>query len=309
MWCLAGSATNPSLACSSCGCSLNSDWVSQGYTVRPGFQIDFRYDDFDQDQLRNGTETVDRGPIVLPSDREIQRKTINRNTMLNLEYSRSSNWGVDLQLPYYDRYHTTIAPGDVAESMSHSRSVGDLRAMGRYQGFSEGRQTGVLFGLKLATGSIHETFRAGPQAGELLDRGLQPGTGTTDLLVGAYHFGELYRDWGYFVQALLQQPLRSREAFRPGTGLNVNVGARYTAGKRVTPHLQINVRAEKREAGDNADVDNSGATLVYLSPGLTIQLVKDFALYGFLQAPILQRVNGYQIEPRYTASIGVHFRH
>jgi len=75
----------------------------------------------------------------------------------------------------------------------------------------------------------------------------------------------------------------------------------------VVPQLQLNARIERREAGDNADVDNSGATLVYLSPGATVNLTNQFKLYGFFQVPVYQRVNGLQIEPRSSFSLGVHY--
>jgi hypothetical protein len=294
-------------ACSSCGCTLNSDWETQGYATKPGFRADLRFDYFNQNQLRTGTGTVDTGSIELPAEREIQQSTINRNYTLALDYSPDRDWGVSVLLPYYNRSHSTIAEGDTEVSTSHTESVGDVRVVGRYQGFSPDRSTGALFGVKLATGSIHNNFISGPQAGQPLDRGLQPGTGTTDLLLGAYNFGALDESWGYFAQALLQQPLNSREDFRPGTGLNVNFGVRYLAYERITPQLQLNGRFEGRESGANADVENSGASLVYLSPGATVEINKRLHVYGFFQVPVYQRVNGFQLEPRYTVSVGIHY--
>ncbi len=76
-----------------------------------------------------------------------------------------------------------------------------MRVVGRYLGFTEDKSVGVQFGLKLATGSFDNNFIAGPQEGEPFDRGLQPGTGTTDLLVGAFTFGALSRDWDWFAPA------------------------------------------------------------------------------------------------------------
>jgi hypothetical protein len=294
-------------ACSSCGCSLSSDWASQGYSAGEGLRIDLRYDYFNQNQLRTGTGTVDRGAIVFPTDREIQQETVNRNYTLALDYSPSANWGFYLAIPYFDRYHTTIAEGDTEVSTSHTWSIGDVRALARYQGFSPDHNWGVQAGLKLPTGSTDNVFFAGPQTGEIVDRGLQPGTGTTDLLFGLYRFGSLSRDWDYFAQVLGQVALNSSDGFRPGNGLNVNFGVRYAGFEHVTPQLQINVRAESRESGPNADVENSGATLAYLSPGVTVDIAKGFSLYGFFQVPIYQRVTGYQIEPRYTVSVGVHY--
>ena len=175
--------------------------------------------------------------------------------------------GIAAQIPWFNRYHMTIAPGDVDISTSHTKSIGDVRLVARYRGLASDRSVGVLSGLKLPTGSFHNTFIDGPQEGEPLDRGLQPGTGTTDLLLGAYTFGALDRDWDCFAETLLQQPLNSREDFRPGTGLNVTLGARYVSFGRVTPQIQLNMRTEGRESGRNADIENSGATLVYFSPG------------------------------------------
>jgi hypothetical protein len=305
--CGAITASQASFACSSCGCSLSSDWASQGVGGASGFRVDFRYDYFNQNQLRSGTGTVDRGSIAFPAEREIQQETINRNYTLTLDYSPNADWGVNLQIPYFDRFHTTIVAGDTDVSTSHTKSFGDVRVLGRYQGFSHDHSSGVQFGLKLATGSFHNDFIDGPQAGTPLDRGLQPGTGPTDLLVGGYNFGALSRNWDYFAQALLQQPLNSREDFRPGTGLNGNVGLRYVANEMFTPQIQFNLRTERRESGANADVENSGATLLYLSPGVTVHVNHNLHLYGFFQVPVYQRVNGFQIESRYSVSAGLHY--
>lgn len=298
-------APGVALACSSCGCILSSDWASQGYVAGAGFHLDLRFDGFDQDVLRAGTGAVDRRRIALPAGREIQQTTINRNLALNLDYSSNAAWGVSLQVPFFDRRHTTVVAGDAAVSASHTRSIGDVRAIARYQGFSPERTTGAQFGLKFATGAFDADFTGGPEAGTPLDRGLQPGTGTTDALVGAYHFGALGRYWNYFAQALVQQPLNSRRDFKPGTGLNVNVGVRYTANRSVVPQIQLNLRTEKRESGAEADVENSGATLVYLGPGITLRVAPGLAAYAFVQVPVYENVNGYQLEPRFAASAGL----
>jgi len=296
------------LACSSCGCTLSSDWSSQG--LQPaggGFRTDVRFDYFNQDQLRSGTKQVNRGSLDVPNEQEIQQTTINRNYALGFDYSPDVDWGVNLQIPYFNRYHTTIAAGDIEISTSHTQSIGDVRLVGRYLGFTEDHSIGAQLGVKLATGSFDNNFIAGPQAGELLDRGLQPGTGTTDLLVGAFTFGALNRDWDYFGEGILQQPLNSRAGFRPGTGFNLNAGFRYVGFERVIPSLQINARVEGREAGPNADIANSGATVVYASPGLNVELVDHLHAYLYAQVPVYQRVNGLQLEPRYTVSLGIYY--
>jgi hypothetical protein len=105
----------------------------------------------------------------------------------------------------------------------------------------------------------------------------------------------------------LQQPLDSREDFKPGTGVNLNLGLRYTASAVFVPQVQINARVEKREQGAEADIENSGATLVYLSAGATWNISRRFSAYAFMQAPVYQRVNGLQLEATQLASIGLHY--
>ncbi|MGH8124122.1 MAG: hypothetical protein ACREPT_15300 [Rudaea sp.] len=306
---LIGSTLVPTvaLACSACGCTLNTDWDSQGLSTSRGWRFDVRFDYFDQNQLRSDSDSVARANLAVPNDREVQQFTHNRNTTFGLDYSPNSNWGFSAQLPWFERGHATIAPGDTEISVSDASGIGDLRLLGRYQGFSVEHDSGVLFGVKLPSGRYTQDFASGPQAGQALDRGLQLGTGTTDLLLGIYKFGAITQDWGYFAQALAQAPMNSRAGFRAGTGINVNAGLRYTASSTLVPQLQINVRAEQRERGANADVENSGATLAYLSPGLTWNLTRRFSAYGFVQLPLYQRVNGLQIEARSLGSVGLHY--
>jgi hypothetical protein len=294
-------------ACSSCGCTLNADWATQGLAAGKGWRFDFRYDYFNQTELRSGTDSVDRSTIELPNEREVQQTTVNRNATFGLEYSPNANWGVGVQLPYFDRYHTTIGEDETELSSSRSNGIGDLRVIARYAGMTDDHTTGLQFGVKLPTGRTDDTFRDGPLQGEIIDRGLQMGTGSTDILLGAYHFGAISQDFDYFAQGLFQIPVTSRDDFKPGAGLNVSIGTRYVANPTFVPQLQVNIRTEKRESGANADIPNSGATLAYLSPGLTWNISRRFAAFAFVQAPIYQRVNGLQIEPRYSVSAGLHY--
>jgi hypothetical protein len=295
------------IACSACGCTLNSDWASQGLAASSGWRFDLRDDYFDQTQLRSGTDSVSRSSLQIPNDEEIQQYTANHNVTASLDYSPNKDWGISVSLPYFDRSHATFAEGDTEVSTSHDNGIGDVRVVARYSGFDAQRSTGLLFGLKLPTGHTDDRFETGPQAGEIVDRGLQLGTGTTDLLVGTYHFGALSQDWGYFGQILAQLQMNSDDGFKPGAGLNVNAGLRYTASSTFVPELQLNARVEKREQGINADVENSGATLVYLSPGFTWTPTRGVSLYAFMQAPIYQRVNGLQLEATRFFSVGVHY--
>jgi hypothetical protein len=294
-------------ACSSCGCTLSSDWASQGFSSSGGLSLDLRHDRLDQTQLRTGTGTVDRAAITFPTDQEIQQTTRTGITTLTVDYATDGDWGLSLQLPYLVRDHTTVAGGDTDLSASRSSGLGDARVLGRYQGFAAERDWGLQFGFKVPSGRTDVNFSSGPQAGQVLDRGLQPGTGSTDLLLGFYKFGSITPSVDYFAQALVLVPLTSKDAFKPGAAVNLTAGLHVVTGGAVVPHLQINMRTERRESGANADVANGGSTLVYLSPGATITVTDQLKVFGFVQVPIYQRVNGYQLEPKATASLGLHY--
>lgn len=300
-------ASSTALACSVCGCSLSSDWAAQGYPATSGLAAGIRYEYFAQSDLRSGTDSVNRSTLALPNDREIQQRTVNRNTWLELNDAASPTWAISAQIPYHDRFHTTIAAGDTAISTSDASGLGDVRLLGRYQQSSMTRSFGLQFGLKLPTGRFDQNFASGPQAGGLLDRGLQLGTGTTDLLLGASWFNRPMVNLGCFAQATLQQPLAARADFIPSTSLNVSAGLRWLNASAFTPQLQLNVKSESREHGAEADTPNSGGTLAYLSPGLTAEITAGTTGYVFVQLPVYQRVNGLQLEPRWLLSVGLRF--
>lgn len=296
--------------CAGCGHTLSSDWDSQGITSKPGIRLDLRYDYLDQRQLRSSGSSVNRSSLI-DSGNEIEKITTNHYVTAAIDYTPNRDWGINVQIPYLDRYHETYGAVDtpdtldtVALGVSHSKSIGDIKVTGRYLGFAPNKNVGLQLGLKLPTGDHKRNFNDGVTP---LDRGLQPGTGTTDLLLGLYHFDVFNRDWDYFAQGMVQAALDSSDGYRPGNSLNVNVGARYVAHELFTPQLQVNVRTSQRDSGVNADRPNSGGTLGYLSPGLTINLNDSLKVYGFVQVPIYQQVNGNQLTPFWTGTLGMHY--
>ncbi len=303
---MAGAAR--SFACSVCGCSLSSDWAAQGYATLPGLETGIRLEYFEQSDLRSGQSSVDRSALTFPNDNEIQQQTVNRNTWLDLNYVTSSSWAFSAAIPYHDRFHTTVAAGDTDISTSCASGPGDVRLLARYQAVVATDSFSFQFGLKLPTGRFDQNFANGPQAGGLVDRGLQLGTGTTDLLLGASWFARPATAWGVFVSTQLDQPLAARAGFIPSSSLTLSGGIRWLNSSRITPQLQLNLKTETREHGAEADTANSGGTLAYLSPGLTAELTTHASAFAFVQLPVYQRVNGLQLEPKWLLSVGARLK-
>lgn len=309
-------------ACASCGCTLSTDWENLGLSSQPGLQLDIRYDYLNQNQLRSGTSTI--SPFAASqrvnngNPQEVEKYTKNNYLTVGLDYNFNSDWGVNVQLPYIVRSHSTLGtasdgttPGDGGGQYdSKTSNVGDVKIIGRYQGFTPEHNVGVTFGVKLPTGSHNEFgISSDPTApGSVpIDRGLQPGTGTTDLILGAYLTDSLNQKWDYFIQGIFQTALNSKDQYKPGNGLNLNLGLRYTDFSGFKPGVQLNIRHVQRDSGANADTVSTGGTLVYLSPGVVVPINERMSVYGFVQLPIYQNVNGVQLAPRYTASVGARF--
>jgi hypothetical protein len=78
----------------------------------------------------------------------------------------------------------------------------------------------VLGGLKLPTGSRSIVNRDGARA----ERALQPGSGTTDLVVGASVRRVVGATDALNLQATVTQALNSREKFKPGRRTELSAG-------------------------------------------------------------------------------------
>ncbi|MDB5977566.1 MAG: hypothetical protein JWR07_4326 [Nevskia sp.] len=298
----------PTLACAACGCTVGTEWAGSGYSTGTGWRVDLRYDYVDQSQLRLGSNAVDKHSYVPDDpDQEIQQGTLTRFYTLSVDYSINRDWGVDVQVPYIDREHETIDTSGNPLSTSHLYGIGDVRILGRYQGFFEDRTWGVQFGLKLPSGPTQGNFTAGPAAGEQVDRGLQPGSGTTDLLLGVYNFEPISRNWDRFEQLQFKQALNSDAGFRPATQLTGNIGVRYVANPAIVPQLQVNLRWEGHEIGENGDYANSGDRAVFISPGLTARVLQQVHAYGFVQLPVYQFYKGLELAPRYSVTAGLSY--
>lgn len=309
-------------ACASCGCSLGTDWADLNASSKGGFQLDLRYDDLDQDQLRRGTGTI--SPVAASrivnggNPQEVETYTKNRYLTATLDYSSGGNWGVNIAVPYIRRDHETLgtASDGVTEGpgggsyVSSTSDFGDVRIVGRYSGFLPRHNLGILFGLKLPTGKTGLTGTSTDPtspAPVTIDPGLQPGTGTTDLIAGAYYAGSLNQDWAYYGQLLYQRALDTKNDYRPGDSYNLSLGLKYMGFAGFTPQLQLNARGLRHDTGAAADKISTGGTLVYLSPGVTVPVSKTTSLYGFVQLPVYQSVNGVQLAPKYIASAGVRY--
>ena len=316
-------------ACATCGCTVNSD-AAMGFSTASGWRVNLEYTFIDQDELRSGTGTATPAAVVNnPSNPslgggEIEKGTINRYLTLGVSYRPDADWSLNLLVPYVSRDHETygnqLAPYTPAESApdqvsgAHVDSRGDAKLLVNYQGFLPTHNLGLQLGLKLPTGQYGTTvnFSNGPGAGSPLDASLQAGTGSTDLIVGAYYFQPVSQDFDAFATVQFQSAVVHRldqagDDFRPGNTATVSVGLRYEAHPDWIPQLQVNVLRKNADQGALADTTDTAGTVVYVSPGITVRLQKKLHGYAVLQVPAYSNLSGYQLFPHWTGTMGLSY--
>ena len=306
---LACAAAEADASCGAAFCLVNTDWSVQGAWTEPGARFDLRYESVDLDQPRSGRDRVGVGEIPRHHD---EVETRNRNVVGIVDWGFSPAWGATLSVPYVDRDHTHIHNhhGERLLETWSFRELGDVRVLGRYEFLREAsdpaapRTAGLTLGLKLPTGK-HDVKNA---EGDEAERTLQPGTGTTDLVLGAHWHGAApLADWSWFAQVQGVVPLNERDGFKPGNQIQVDGGVRY-AIRDVAVMLQLNYQAKGRDSGVNAEPEDSGQRAVYFSPGISWNLGRRAQIYAFAQLPLYQSVNGVQLTADYSFLVGVSSR-
>jgi hypothetical protein len=305
--CGAFTATSALASCGSAFCAVNTEWTSETAAGSPGGSFDLRYEHIDQSQPRAGSRKVGVSEVRHHHD---EVSTRNDNVLASYSRAFDSGWGFSLTAPLVDRRHVHIHnhQGARIEEQWKFRDLGDLRATGRYQqavsspDSANPARAGLIFGLKLPTGRIN----AANASGDVAERSLQPGTGTTDAIVGAYfHQQLLQRGASWFAQTQYQHALNSKDDFKPGPQFGIDLGYGQSIADKFSALVQLNVLVKGRDRGAAAEPADSGGRSVFLSPGLSYSLSERTRAYAFFQQPLYQYVNGVQLTARHAIVMGV----
>ena len=305
------SAAGVSANCGSAFCSINTNTETQYDTREPGLSVNLRYEFVDLDQPRDGTKKI--GVLGEPGSHD-ELETTNHNLVLGLDYVFDQHWGIGVQIPYLKRRHAhihnpdedEIAAGEESEREEWNFSgVGDARVAGRYQLEFGGTVIGIQAGLKLPTGKRNGTN----DAGEVAERTLQLGTGSTDAILGLFAKGSLATtQLRWFAQTQWQHAATTKDDFRPGDEISIDLGLRYLFTESFAANVQLNTRYKRRDTGANAEPDESGGKYVYFSPGLSYAFREGFQVYGYVQVPLYQNVSGVQLTQNTSYVVGAGYR-
>lgn len=303
---LAGIAEHPTVSEASCGaesCPLDhaSRWSEQPFT----FELSYQY--LDQDQPRTGTEDTEVGAIPRHHD---EVRTLNRITTARAGY-RTGAWSLGASLPFVDRDHAHIhhhAGEEILEQWSYS-GLGDLEVVGFRSFDSETRRIFASAGLKMPTGDTSVPNEQGDQP----EPAARPGTGSWDAMAG---FGV---EWLVAGTGEYERPIPLRlsvtgrwngygvEDYRIGPEAQVHLASEYPVSERFALLGQANFRVKGKDdvAESGVEEEDTGGSVLYLSPGVRVAVSPGASLYGLVQIPAYQRVNGIQVVSEANLYVGV----
>jgi hypothetical protein len=282
-----GLAPNTGLACA-CGCGVYDVGTSSMFPKGSGGTVFLENDYQDQNHNWSGTS---QAPSANNPDHDIRTDFVTAG--LQEMFNRS--WGIQVEVPYVSRFFQTTGGATGSDIVSLKWSgLGDIRIEGIYTGFSPNLSTGVTFGLKLPTGDYTHNDSFGD-----VDRDSEIGTGSSDILLGGFHRGNLADHWTWFGQAEADLPVLSRDQYRPGWEIDSAAGIYYSGWTidrlTITPVGQAKASSRASDRGDNsAHPLASGYQRVLLVPGIEFNL-HPVMVYADVERPVYQHFNGNQL--------------
>jgi hypothetical protein len=287
---LAAALAPASARACACGCGVFDVATASMLPQGPGGTVFVQYAYQNQDHNWSGTGPA---PAADNDDKDLRSTFVTTG----LQYLFNRSWGVEVEVPYDQRYfRTTGGPsGDDLVSFDWNQ-LGDIRIQGLYTGFSPDLSTGVSFGVKLPTGS----FTWNDPWGDV-DRDSEIGTGSTDLLFGGFHRANLTAggDWTWFAQGLVDLPVLTRDQYRPGGEVDAALGTYYNrwyvGTTKIAPVLQLIASYRSHDSGAaSAQPVSTGYQRVMLSPGIEVELSR-VTLYADVELPVYQHFIGDQL--------------
>ena len=279
-----------------CGCGIFDVGTSAMLPTHEGGMVFAEVDFLNQKKNWNGTSSA-------PSENNDDKKIRTDFMTVGAQYMWNRSWGAAIEIPYWNRYFKTMDDSGNVVGFTHA-NIGDIRLKGIYSGFSADMSSGITYGVKLPTGDYsYANF----------DRDTEIGTGSTDILLGAYHMGKLTADnkWNWFSNIQLDLPVLDRSGYRPGSEADVVAGIYYNGwgfhGVQIVPIAQVLGSLRAHDSGINSSPDDSGYQRILLSPGIEAD-IGDVRIYSDIEFPVYQDVRGNQLTATNAYKLNISYR-
>lgn len=240
-------------------------------------------------------------------------KLIQTSTMIaGFQYFWTEKWGFQLLVPSANTlYRYTPHNGDHAGEAADAHAeeghaeehegekvitkqwwaMGDIRLNAIWTGLAKDQSIGINLGVKLPSGNWTEPN---------VERSVQVGTGSTDILFGFYQRHRITSDglWTWYNQAQLDAPVISQGWYTPGIAVDVATGVYYSGlsiGKvKIRPIGQALFTTVGADSGSAASGQNNGFQQLSLAPGIEFE-VHPVRVYADVAMPVMNNVSGNQL--------------
>jgi hypothetical protein len=307
--------TGARASCGASNCPI--DVYSAEKTDKGYVRLDYAYEYIDQDEPRISRRRASAREIRGHHD---EVSTLNEIQRLGIEVGLSSRFSLQVSLPFIHREHQHIhrhQGADLNETWNFD-GMGDLTVLTRTalnKPSSEKTPTvSFIAGGVLPTGKEEVINDDGDEA----EAGILPGKGAYSLILGAASvqtfsaptLSGIYAEMPFFLSSTYQWNADGPDNYRLGNVWLANAGLTYPLFPKLGFINQINLKVSRRDDRGNTseEVQKTGGTFVYYSPGFQFTMSEGLWSYFMVQIPVYQRVNVIQLTSDYNFITGLSYR-
>ena len=256
---------------------------------------------------------------TLKTEREViddkSRKRTTHSLLFETGYSFSNRFSIDAFFSYV-RQERLI--NNQTEDFTYTQGIGDMVVLLKYvlkEGGTDRPTFAIGGGTKIPIGDSDKNH---PSNGLPLNADLQPGSGAFDLI-----------GWTQWSKPLSFRPSMSISStaiysykgvndsylgendYQFGQELSWAFGVSeqiFFANQIVNPSLQLRYRNAQADLFNNDKLPSTGGDWLFVIPGVSWWLSKDFSLETNVELPLLARVEGTQVTPTYRWNVGLFYR-
>ncbi len=242
----------------------------------------------------------------------LNRDTWTLSVPTTIVYGFTQDFAGIVTIPYIYRKQRTSSGSDRITRKTFG--LGDITLLGKYRVYRKNLPGGTS-GLSLLGGIELPTGRSGDSDAEgKVPRNLQVGSGSWDPIVGvAYSTVSLEDEWDF---NLTYQFNTEAHNFEFGDTLKYNIAYLRRIWPKELPEegvytplfavLELNGVWNQRNRDESGSVTASGGNTIFLSPGFQM-ITKHYIAETSIQIPVLQKLNGTQVETDYVIVASLRF--
>lgn len=273
---------------------------SNGGVYKKGqYGIILKYITYDQDELYDGTDSID---YTRPAQGEKPSKTIKEKSynqfQATLRAGIAENIDARVIIPFIDKELERQSYNmDFSEDNS---GIGDIKVVTKYQFLSQKKKDpfnlALGIGLQVPTGDTDETDSSGSTPGYL-----QTGSGSWDpiLELGAHKVIRSHWFSTYFMYKMSTEGELGDIDYEKPDVFKYNFAYAYGLSNLFDLEIELNGEAKNKAEKDGVEQENSGGHMVFLTPGVHIKFYKQMHFDVGVAFPVYRDVNGTQVTENY----------